>query len=151
MACILWRVAGRFRRAGAIDACPQCGLFLPRWRDKKSPRQRAAIAPDQSDGVEGGTQGLALHRVRYYRQPHLPQQLYQGRLPALPARIFMGVAQHTVLAQIPQELISRLEGHAPRTIFEWTIRPVAKRPSGFLFFRGALQTCVPVALVDLLE
>src|SRR5947209_11027975 len=44
---------------------------------------------------------------------------------ALPARMSVGVAQHTVLAEIPQEFISCLEGHAPRTTFEWTIRPVA--------------------------
>ena len=101
--------------------------------------------------MQGSAQGLELHCVRYHRQSRVRQQLHQSRLSALPAGMSMGVAQHTVLAQIPQELISRLEGHAPRTIFEWTIRPVAKRPSGFLFFRGALQTCVPVALVDLLK
>src|SRR5207245_495199 len=101
-------------------------------------RQRAAIAPDQSDGMEGGTQGLALHRVRYYRQPHLRQQLYQGWLPALQAGVSMGVAQYVVLAEIPQELATHLSRIWALHICRLDNPPGGQTATGFFCFSEVL-------------
>lgn len=71
--------------------------------------------------------------------------------PVIHDVISLGVAQYTVLAQIPQEQTRSLSRISAAPISR---RTSARWPNGhraFLFFRGALQSCTPALLVNRLK
>jgi hypothetical protein len=71
--------------------------------DRHLEKHRAAsIAADACAGIARAAQWMVLHRFGYHRQSFFGQQLYPGRLSAVPATLSMGVAEHALLAQVHQ-------------------------------------------------